>query len=234
LSQVSNDLSVRADAASTALGSQAITMEELSKGVTGTAETTQSASQFSAENAHVAEQGTQVINHVVSTIREMHASSSQISDIIRVIDGIAFQTNILALNAAVEAARAGEAGRGFSVVAAEVRKLAQRSMESSQQIKILITESVQRIESGAAVIENAGDTMLNVVSNAKQVNHFLKDIAVTAREQAHSISAFVNSIQSLNLDTQLNTQMVTQTLMAAKSLQQQAELLMNEIADFQM
>ena len=234
IASASTDLSARTEAAAASLEEQAAAMEQLGSTVSATADRTHAASIFSGENASVAEQGGAVIGQVVSTMRLIHASSSRISDIIGVIDGIAFQTNILALNAAVEAARAGEAGRGFAVVATEVRSLAQRSAEAAREIKGLITESVDQVESGTTVVEDAGQTMVSVVANARQVNGFLNEIASAAREQATGVSQVVQAIQGLDHDTQQNSALVEQTNAAAEALRHQADLLMEEIANFRV
>jgi methyl-accepting chemotaxis protein len=171
---------------------------------------------------------------VVDTMQEIHASSSKINDIIGVIDGIAFQTNILALNAAVEAARAGEAGRGFAVVAAEVRQLAQRSAGAAKEIKGLISDSVDKIDSGTRVVQGAGSTMTEVVENAKQINMFLKEIATSAKEQASGVEQVGQSIQELDRSTQQNAALVEETTSAAAALRHQAEVLQQEIANFRV
>ncbi len=196
----STNLSARTEAAAASLEEQAAAMEQIGSTVGATADRAKSASVFSGENAQVAEQGGVVIGQVVHTMRDIHASSSKIGDIIGVIDGIAFQTNILALNAAVEAARAGEAGRGFAVVAAEVRTLAQRSAEAAREIKGLITDSTSKVQGGTQVVEQAGATMVNLVSNARQINTYLTEIATAA----------------------------------AEALRHQADLLMQEIANFRV
>jgi methyl-accepting chemotaxis protein len=182
----------------------------------------------------VAERGGAVFSEVVSTMRDIHTSSAKINDIITVIDGIAFQTNILALNAAVEAARAGETGRGFAVVASEVRMLAQRSAGAAKEIKSLISASVERVESGTRVIEAAGQTMTEVVTNARQINAFLSDIAVAAKDQANAVSEVGRSILELDQNTQQNAALVEQTSAAAGALNGQADVLQSEIANFQV
>ena len=167
-------------------------------------------------------------------MREIHTSSAKINDIITVIDGIAFQTNILALNAAVEAARAGETGRGFAVVASEVRMLAQRSAGAAKEIKALISDSVDRVEGGTRIIEAAGQTMTEVVTNARQINAFLSDIAVAARDQANAVSEVGRAVQELDRNTQQNAALVEQTSAAADALTGQADVLQDEVANFQV
>ena len=167
-------------------------------------------------------------------MHDIHESSAKINDIIGVIDGIAFQTNILALNAAVEAARAGEAGRGFAVVASEVRSLAQRSAGAAREIKGLITTSVEKVESGTKIVEQAGQTMAQVVGNAKQINQYLGEIATSSREQASGVEQVCQSIQELDRSTQQNAALVEETTSAAAALRQQAEMLQAEIANFRV
>ncbi|MDP3701840.1 MAG: methyl-accepting chemotaxis protein [Hylemonella sp.] len=234
IASASTDLSARTEAAAASLEEQAAAMEEIGSTVGATADRAKSASLFSGENAQVAEKGGAVIGQVVHTMRDIHASSSKIGDIIGVIDGIAFQTNILALNAAVEAARAGEAGRGFAVVAAEVRTLAQRSAEAAREIKNLITESVSKVDSGTQVVEEAGSTMVSVVTNAKQINIYLTEIATASREQASGVGQVVQAIQALDHDTQQNSALVEETTAAAEALRSQADLLMQEISNFRV
>ena len=234
IASASTDLSARTEAAAASLEQQAAAMEEIGSTVTSSAEQAQTASRFSADNARVAEEGGTVIAQVVHTMRDINDSSSKISDIIGVIDGIAFQTNILALNAAVEAARAGEAGRGFAVVATEVRNLAQRSAEAAREIKSLITASVEQVGQGTEVVEKAGATMRDVVTNARQINTYLTEIATAAREQAVGVAQVVQSIQALDHDTQQNSALVEESNAAAEALRSQAETLTQEIGRFRV
>ena len=234
IAAASTDLAARTEASAAALEEQSSAMEEIGSTVGNTAEHAQSAAAFAADNATVAETGGRVIAEVVTTMNDIHASSAKINDIIGVIDGIAFQTNILALNAAVEAARAGEAGRGFAVVASEVRSLAQRSAGAAREIKSLITTSVEKVESGTRVVEHAGQTMAQVVSNAKQINQYLSEIAVSSREQASGVEQVGQSIQELDRSTQQNAALVEETTSAAAALRQQAEILQQEIANFRV
>ena len=164
----------------------------------------------------------------------IHASSAKINDIIGVIDGIAFQTNILALNAAVEAARAGDAGRGFAVVATEVRSLAQRSAGAAKEIKTLISGSVEKIDEGTRVVQAAGNIMVEVVANARQVNSLLAQIAVSSREQATGVEQAGRSIQELDQNTQQNAALVEETTAAAMALKAQADKLQAEIQRFRV
>nr|WP_315490699.1 methyl-accepting chemotaxis protein [uncultured Rhodoferax sp.] len=234
ISAASLDLGSRTEDAASALQVQASAMEEIGSTVQGTAQHAAMAATFAVDNAHVAERGGTVFQEVVVTMREIHTSSSKIGDIIGVIDGIAFQTNILALNAAVEAARAGEAGRGFAVVASEVRTLAQRSAAAAREIKSLISDSVEKVEGGTKIVEAAGLTMTEVVTNARQINQFLGEIATACREQAIGVSAVGQSIQELDKNTQQNAALVEETNAAAAALTAQADVLQDEIANFRV
>ncbi|MEQ1658146.1 MAG: methyl-accepting chemotaxis protein [Hylemonella sp.] len=232
IASASMDLSARTEAAAASLEEQAAAMEEIGSTVSATAERANMAATFAVDNAHVAEKGGQVFSEVVETMRDIHTSSSKINDIIGVIDGIAFQTNILALNAAVEAARAGEQGRGFAVVASEVRSLAGRSAEAAREIKGLISESVNKVQAGTHIVEEAGDTMRKVVANASQINSYLGEIATASREQAAGVDQVGKAIQELDRNTQQNAALVEQTTAAAGALHQQADTLLGEIANF--
>ena len=234
ISAASLDLQARTEASAASLEEQASAMEEIGSTVGATAERAQMASTFAVDNADVAVRGGQVIAQVVTTMRDIHDSSSKIHDIIGVIDGIAFQTNILALNAAVEAARAGESGRGFAVVASEVRSLAGRSAAAAHEIKALISASVQRVETGTTVVEEAGRTIAEVVTNAKQINSFLNEIAVACREQSLGVTQVGYGIQELDKNTQQNAALVEETSAASNALSQQAETLQHEIANFRV
>jgi len=209
-------------------------MEEIGSTVGSTAESAQKAANFAGENAQVAEKGGKVFAEVVNTMRDIHASSAKINDIIGVIDGIAFQTNILALNAAVEAARAGEQGRGFAVVASEVRSLAGRSAVAAKEIKSLISTSVEQVKGGTRTVEETGETMGQVITNAKQINTFLSEISTAAREQAAGVEQVGYAIQVLDKNTQQNAALVEQTTAASGALREQAETLKNELANFQV
>ena len=234
ISSGSMDLSARTEAAAASLEEQASAMEQIGSQVGDTAQRTQMAATFASSNADVAEKGGQIIGQVVHTMRDIHSSSAKIGDIIGVIDGIAFQTNILALNAAVEAARAGEAGRGFAVVASEVRSLAGRSAEAAREIKGLITNSVEKVAAGTQIVESAGETMNEVVVNAKQINQFLSEIYVSAKEQAGGVEQVGQAIQQLDSSTQQNAALVEETAAAASALREQAELLQQQIAKFRV
>lgn len=234
IARASLDLSTRTESAAAALEQQAATMEEIGSSVRMMAENSQSAAVLARENADVAQRGGAVIRDVVNVMGAINGSSQRIGDIISVIDGIAFQTNILALNAAVEAARAGEQGRGFAVVASEVRVLAQRSSAAAKEIKDLITASVQNVEQGTRVVHGAGMTMDEILSNAKRINELLNDIAVGSREQADGVTQSVYAIQALEQNTQQNAALVEETSAAAGALREQSDGLMREIGNFRV
>ena len=232
VSRASLDLSGRTEEAASNLGEQASAVEEIGAQVSETAQRSQRAAVVAHQNSEVAEKGGRIIAEVVNTMRDIHTSSTKISDIIGTIDGIAFQTNILALNAAVEAARAGESGRGFAVVAAEVRSLAGRSAEAAREIKSLITASVEKVASGTKIVEGAGQTMNEMVTNANQISELLSEISVATQEQSRGVDEVVKAIQQLDSHTQQNAALVEQTSAAAGSLSEQATKLTGEIARF--
>lgn len=234
IAKASLDLSGRTESAAAALEQQAATMEEIGTSVQAMADNSKDAAKLAQENANVAQRGGAVINDVVSVMSAINASSQKIGDIISVIDGIAFQTNILALNAAVEAARAGEQGRGFAVVASEVRLLAQRSAAAAKEIKDLIDASVQNVEQGTRVVSGAGMTMGEILSNAQKINGLLNEIAVGSREQADGVTQSVHAIQLLEQNTQQNAALVEETSAAAGALNEQSDGLMREIANFRV
>ena len=234
ITAASMELSARTEAAAANLEEQAAAMEEIGSTVGATADRAQMATSFATDNAHVAEKGGKVFDEVVLTMREIHTSSSKINDIIGVIDGIAFQTNILALNAAVEAARAGESGRGFAVVASEVRSLAGRSADAAREIKTLIAASVEKVQNGTRVVEEAGATMREVVTNASQINQFLSEISIACREQSLGVAEVGRAIQELDKGTQQNSALVEETASAAAALTSQADILQDEIANFRV
>jgi methyl-accepting chemotaxis protein len=182
----------------------------------------------------VAGRGGEVMNQVVSTMTDINTSARKIADIIGVIDGIAFQTNILALNAAVEAARAGEQGRGFAVVAGEVRSLAQRSAAAAKEIKSLIGDSVDKVDTGARLVDQAGSTMSEILTSVKQVTHIMGEISVASREQSAGIEQVNRSIEQMDGMTQQNAALVEQAAAAATSLREQSQKLTEAVAVFKL
>ncbi len=215
------DLSSRTEQAASSLQQTAASMEELTGTVAQSADSARQASQLAASASEVAQKGGTVVAQVVSTMDEINASSKKIADIIGVIDGIAFQTNILALNAAVEAARAGEQGRGFAVVAGEVRSLAQRSAEAAREIKALIGTSVDRVEAGSRLVADAGQTMNEIVSSVHRVADIIGEISAAAGEQSSGIGQVNGAVAHLDNMTQQNAALVEQSAAAAESLKEQ-------------
>jgi methyl-accepting chemotaxis protein len=234
MASASSDLSRRTEHTAANLQQSASSMEEISSTVQQTAGNARTAAELAGTNAAVATHGGKVISEVVDTMRDIHGSSRKIADIISVIDGIAFQTNILALNAAVEAARAGEQGRGFAVVAGEVRALAQRSATAAREIKSLIGESVQRVESGTLVVESAGQTIQELVSNAVQINTLLNEIAQASAEQAKGVGLVGHAVHDLDQDTQQNSALVEESSAASQGLRQQAMNLAEAVSTFKL
>ena len=219
------DLSARTEQTASNLQQTASSMEQLTGTVKQSAESASQANQLASSAAAVAERGGSVVSQVVSTMNEINASSKKIADIIGVIDGIAFQTNILALNAAVEAARAGEQGRGFAVVAGEVRSLAQRSAEAAKEIKSLIGSSVDRVEAGSKLVADAGKTMSEIVGSVKRVSDIIGEITAAANEQSQGIGQVNTAVTQLDQMTQQNAALVEQSAAAAESLKDQAQRL---------
>lgn len=232
IAQGNHDLSARTEQQAAALEQMAASMEELNSTVHRNADNATQANQLAQQASDVAAAGGQVVNQVVDTMRGIHASSQKIADIISVIDGIAFQTNILALNAAVEAARAGEQGRGFAVVASEVRNLAQRSAEAAKEIKELITESVNRVEQGSQLVDHAGGTMGEVVESIRRVTDIMVQISAASREQSQGMGQMSETVSLIDQTTQQNAALVEQMAAAASSLQTQAEELVATVAFF--
>ncbi|WP_308296469.1 methyl-accepting chemotaxis protein [Rhizobacter sp. J219] len=229
-----SDLSSRTEQAASNLQQTASSMEQLTGTVKQSADSARQANQFAASAAEVAQRGGSVVAQVVSTMDEINASSKKISDIIGVIDGIAFQTNILALNAAVEAARAGEQGRGFAVVASEVRSLAQRSAEAAREIKGLIGTSVDKVEAGSRLVADAGATMTEIVGSVQRVTDIIGEITAASSEQSDGIGQVNSAVAQLDQMTQQNAALVEQSAAAADSLQQQAGNLSKVVGTFRL
>ena len=229
-----NDLSMRTEQQASALEQTSASMEELSSTVQANADNARQASQLAADASVVAVRGGDVVSEVVSTMRGINDSSKQIADIIGVIDGIAFQTNILALNAAVEAARAGEQGRGFAVVASEVRSLAQRSAQAAKEIKGLIHTSVERVEQGTALVDRAGSTMTDVVAAIQRVTHIVGEISAASAEQSQGVAQVGEAITQMDQVTQQNAALVEESAAAADSLKLQARQLVDAVAFFRV
>lgn len=227
-----SDLSGRTEQQASSLEETASSMEELTGTVKLNAENAEQANSLAAQSCDIATKGGDLIRQVVETMSSINASAQEISDIIGVIDGIAFQTNILALNAAVEAARAGEQGRGFAVVASEVRSLAQRSAEAAKEIKELISDSVNKIDGGNKLVNQSGDTMEEVVSSIKRVNDIMSEIAAASSEQASGIEEVSKAVVQMDEMTQQNAALVEESAAAAESLQQQAGGLAERVATF--
>jgi len=229
-----NDLAQRTEHTSGNLQSTASSMGNLMQTVQISADNARQASTLAAAASSVAERGGQVVRQVVSTMEDINASSRKIADIIGVIDGIAFQTNILALNAAVEAARAGEQGRGFAVVASEVRSLAQRSAEAAKEIKMLINTSVDKVASGTQLVSDAGVTMNDIVQSVRQVAEVIGHITAASGDQSAGISDINQAIGDLDQMTQQNAALVEQSAAAAASLRDQADQLARAVAVFKI
>jgi len=226
------DLSARTESQASALEETAASMEQLGATVRQNADNASQANQLAQNASTVAVQGGNVVAEVVDTMRGINEASRKIADIIQVIDGIAFQTNILALNAAVEAARAGEQGRGFAVVASEVRNLAQRSAEAAKEIKQLITDNVQRVEQGTSLVDRAGSTMQDVVGSIRRVTDIVGEISAASREQSAGVAQVGEAVMQMDQATQQNAALVEQSAAAASSLTAQAEQLVQAVAVF--
>jgi methyl-accepting chemotaxis protein len=228
------DLSARTEQAASNLEETAASMEQLTSTVRQSADSARQANQLAASASEIAVRGGNVVGQVVTTMNEINASSKKISDIIGVIDGIAFQTNILALNAAVEAARAGEQGRGFAVVAAEVRSLAQRSAEAAKEIKGLIGSSVDRVEAGSRLVAEAGQTMSEIVGSVQRVSDIIGEITAASGEQSDGISQVNVAVNQLDQMTQQNAALVEESAAAAESLKDQATRLAQVVQIFRI
>ena len=227
-----HDLSARTEQTASNLQETAASMEELTATVTQSADTARQANQLASTAAQAAERGGSVVEQVVHSMQSITESSRKIGDIIGVIDGIAFQTNILALNAAVEAARAGEQGRGFAVVASEVRSLAQRSAEAAKEIKALITTSVQNVEAGSQQVEQAGQSMQDIVSSVRRVSDLIGEITASSLEQRDGIGQVNQAVANLDQMTQQNAALVEEASAAAASMSDQAQRLAQVVSVF--
>ncbi|MDO9031969.1 MAG: methyl-accepting chemotaxis protein [Hydrogenophaga sp.] len=234
IAQGNSDLSSRTEQQASALEETSASMEQMGSTASQNADNARQASQLAASASTVAVQGGEVVNQVVQTMKDINDSSKKISDIIGVIDGIAFQTNILALNAAVEAARAGEQGRGFAVVAGEVRNLAQRSAEAAKEIKGLISASVERVDQGTALVDRAGSTMQEIVSSIRRVTDIVGEISSASSEQNAGVNQVSQAVSQLDQATQQNAALVEESAAAASSLQQQAQQLVQAVGVFRL
>jgi len=234
IAQGNNDLSARTEQQASALEQTAASMEELNSAVRQNADNARQANQLAIGASVVAAQGGEVVGQVVTTMKGIGEASRKINDIISVIDGIAFQTNILALNAAVEAARAGEAGRGFAVVASEVRSLAGRSAAAAKEITDLINASVKRVEHGTALVDKAGETMNEVVNSIRRVTDIMGEISSASSQQSAGVAEVGAAVASMDQSTQQNAALVEEMAAAASSLKGQANDLVQAVSVFKL
>ncbi|MEY4764301.1 MAG: hypothetical protein RI907_974 [Pseudomonadota bacterium] len=228
------DLSNRTEQTASNLQQTASSMEELTGTVRQSADAASQANQLASGAAAAAQQGEQIVSQVVANMAEINDASRKINDIITVIDGIAFQTNILALNAAVEAARAGEQGRGFAVVAGEVRTLAQRSANAAKEIKTLINSSSEKVESGSRLVKDAGNSMTEILTSVQRVSDIIGEISAASTEQSTGIGHVNESVNQLDQMTQQNAALVEQSAAAAESLRDQAARLADAVSSFKL
>ncbi|CAI2460753.1 methyl-accepting chemotaxis protein [Serratia ficaria] len=228
------DLSSRTEQQAAAVEETAASMEQLTATVKQNADNAHHANQLATDASQTAQQGGKLVESVVSTMRDISSSSQRIAEITTLINGIAFQTNILALNAAVEAARAGEQGRGFSVVASEVRNLAQRSAQAAKEIEGLIAESVNRVQTGTELVENTGSTMEQIVRSVTHVRDIMAEIAAASDEQTRGIAQIGQAIVEMDHTTQQNAALVEESAAAADSLEEQAEMLLQSVSVFRL
>ena len=234
IAQGNSDLSSRTEEQASSLEQTAASMDQLGATVRHNADNARQADELARGASAIAVRGGGMVDEVVSTMKSIHDGSRQIADIIGVIDGIAFQTNILALNAAVEAARAGEQGRGFAVVAGEVRALAQRSAEAAKQIKSLIGESVARVEQGSTLVDEAGQTMREIVGSIRRVTEIVTEISNASSEQSAGVAQVGAAVGQMDQATQQNAALVEQSAAAAESLKHQADQLVRAVASFKL
>ena len=234
IAQGNHDLSARTESQASALEQTAASMEELSATVRQNAENARIANQVAQEASEVADQGGKVVNQVIDTMKGIEGSSQRISDIIGVIDSIAFQTNILALNAAVEAARAGEQGRGFAVVASEVRSLAGRSAEAAKEIKALIIDSTDRVSHGTRLVDQAGSTMNTILGSIQRASTLMREISAASSQQSAGVAQVGQAITQMDTATQQNAALVEEMAAAATSLRSQSDQLVQAVEVFKV
>jgi len=228
------DLSARTEEQAASLEETAASMEEMTSTVKHNADNARQAANLSATASATADKGNVVVQDVIATMGRINESSVRIRDIISIIEGIAFQTNILALNAAVEAARAGETGRGFAVVASEVRSLAQRSSSAAREIKDLIEQSVSHVDTGSALVGKAGETMTEITGSVRRVTDIMEEISTASVEQSGGIDQVAKAVSQMDEVTQQNAALVEQAAAAAQSLEDQAGALRDAVAIFKL
>jgi methyl-accepting chemotaxis protein len=234
ISQGNNDLASRTEAQASALQQTVATMDALGASVHHSTESATAANQLSIGATNAAREGGQVVQKVSATMTEISSSATRIGDIIGTIDGIAFQTNILALNAAVEAARAGEQGRGFAVVASEVRSLAQRSANAAREIKSLVSASLEQVQAGCELVEQARRSMDNIVQSSERVSGMVAEISSASTAQSEGVAQVGAAITQIDGATQQNAALVEQSAAASESLRQQAQGLLDAFAAFRL